>query len=561
MTSIDPTHGRAPRQTHRRAVRAVAAVGSLAVLAACSGGGGETSSGGTEGDAGAMGTISADALPAYVPIDLVEPDFPSVNGSTPGFLSVPDPLVKAFDAPPGTGGTYTAMTPLWGTIPPTEGNAYFDAVNEAIGTDITFQISDGNTYGDKLAAVLSSPKDVADWVSIPTWNVPPRFGQAVDTIFEDLTPYLAGDAVEEYPYLASIPTEAWKTCAWNGKIYGLPFPQEVGVGNWVFYRSDLLPDAQLPTNADELIAFAEANTKDRVWGTNDLVATSALMHEVPPDWALDENDELIHRFETPEYRAHLEWMADLYASGAVHPDAVADNQGDAGTRFESGSVMMTSTGVGYWHEALTRNRAGNPDWNMTPLPVFAADGSAPVVYKSDGASMCSYLKKSDDDAAIEELLSAANFLASPFGTEEFQLINYGVEGTHYTVDANGLPVPTELAQTEVQPSYIFLVDPPVVNAKVTLPDYVEQYSAWTATNSEYVVEPLFYGMNITEPNQFASLGQPFVDLEKDIARGRKSMDDLDAALETWRASGGEELRAFYTEIYEAQQAGDENSDQ
>ena len=51
--------------------------------------------------------------------------------------------------------------------------------------------------------------------------------------------------------------------------------------------------------------------------------------------------------------------------------------------------------------------------------------------------------------------------------------------------------------------------------------------------------------------QYASIGQPFVDLEKDISRGRKSLDDLDAAVETWRASGGEELRTFYQEILDA----------
>ena len=492
--------------------------------------------------------ISDKDLPNYVPVEFAEPDYPSVDGSTPGFLTLPDPLEKSFDAPPGKGGSYTAMTPLWGTIPPTKGNQYFDAVNEALGTTINFQISDGNTYGDKLAAVLASPKDVADWVSIPSWNVPPRFGQAVDSVFEDLTPYLSGDAVEKYPYLANIPTEAWKSCSWNGKVYGLPFPQDVGVGNYTFYRSDLIPDAELPTNADEVIEFAKEQTVDGRYGTNDLWTTATVMFGVPEKWIIGDDGKLVHRVETPQYRAALEWIAELFESGAVHPDAIADNQGDNNQRFESGQTALISAGVGYWHEALTRNRANNPDWNMTPFPVVAADGGDPVVYKAAGATICSYLKKSDDDGTIEELLGAANFLAAPFGTEEYQLVNYGVEGLHYDFDETGQTVPTALAQTEVQPSYIFLVDPPVVNAKVTLPDYVTGYSEWTARNSEFVVEPPFYGMNITEPNRFASLSQPFDDLDKDIARGRKSMDDLDKAIETWRTSGGEDLREFYQAI-------------
>src|SRR5699024_5102223 len=133
------------------------------------------------------GDVSS-VLPSHIPSDYVEPDFPSVNGSTAGYASIPEELVQVFDTPPGSGSMFTAMTPLWATIPPTEGNQCFDAVNEAIGSTIDFQISDGNTYGDKLAAVLASEQDVPDWVSIPTWNVPPRFEQTVEALIEDRTP-------------------------------------------------------------------------------------------------------------------------------------------------------------------------------------------------------------------------------------------------------------------------------------------------------------------------------------------------------------------------------------
>ncbi|MEV7694025.1 extracellular solute-binding protein [Microbacterium sp. NPDC089189] len=504
--------------------------------------------------------LSPENTPTYVPVELVQPDFPGVDGSAAGFTSMPNPLADAFDAAPGSGGSYTAMTPLWGTIPPTEGNAYFDAVNEAIGTDIRFQISDGNTYGDKLAAVLASPRDVADWTTIPEWNVPPRFHEAVGSIFADLTPYLAGDAIKDYPYLANIPTEAWQACSWNGKIYGLPQPREIGITDYALYRADLVGDDALPTNPDELIDFAVAHTGDGTWGTNDLWSTATAMFGVLPEngWKLDEDGELVNRVETPEYRAAVEWMAKLYASGAVHPDAVADNQSDSGTRFESGQVVLNSTGLTYWGEALARNRSNDPEFDINVLPLLSPEGVDPVIYKPEGAAMCSFLKQTDDDARIAELLEAANFLAAPFGTEENQLITYGVEGVHFMLDANGVPVATPEAQREVQPTFAFLTSPPAVTARADLPDYVERRSTWSAENAQYLAEPLFYGMNIAVPNRFASLGQPFDDLQKDIARGRASLDDLDAAIETWRSSGGDDLRAFYTEIYDAQQSAEES---
>ena len=117
------------------------------------------------------------------------------------------------------------------------------------------------------------------------------------------------------------------------------------------------------------------------------------------------------------------------------------------------------------------------------------------------------------------------------------------EGVHYKKDSAGMPVPTPLAATELQPTYIFLVDGPVTETHVQYPGYVKAISTWQAKAAEYATDPLFYGQQISEPQQFGSLAQPFVDLEKDISRGRKSLTDLDVAIKTWKTSGGDELRA------------------
>lgn len=542
--------------TGRTAVRrTLAIVGAVSAAALVMSGCGSADDKGTT-VASSDGAIDDASLPAYVPIDAIEPDFPGVDGSPSGYLTVPDELVQGFDTPPGSGGTYTAMTPLWGTIPPTTGNSYFDAVNEAMGTTIDFQISDGNTYGDKLAAVLASPKDMPDWISIPSWNVPPRFGTGVDNLFEDLTPYLSGDAINDYPYLANIPTDAWRACSWNGKLYGIPQPAEGNLGNWFFYRDDLLPDAELPTNADEMLQFLKDNTKDGHYGTEDPWTVAQIMFGVPDKWTIGDDGQLISKFETDEYREALEWTAELFASGAVHPDAVAGETASSKQRFESGQDVVMGDGVGYYSEALSRMRATDPDFSLKLMPVFAADGGTPVLYKTPAAGICSYIKKTGDEDQTKEILTAANFMAAPYGTAENRLINYGVEGVHYELDDNGVPVSTALAQTEIQGSYIFLVGPPVAIAKTELPDYVENYTTWMADNVEYLTEPPFFGQNITEPSQYASLGQPFEDLASDIIRGRKSIDALDAAIETWRTSGGEELRAFYQEILDGESQGE-----
>ncbi len=552
MNTTTTTRRVADAQVRRRSFLGMVAAGAAvagvpSLLSAC--GSGAPSAVSTPG-----ATASADVLPTYVPVDYVEPDYPSVNGSTPGYETIPTDLVQSVPEAPGSGTTFTAMTPLWGTIPPTKGNQYYEAVNGLLGSSVEFQITDGNTYGDKLATVLASARDVPDWVVVPTWNIPPRFGsEIVPNLFQDLSDFLGGDKAKEYPNLANIPTDVWKFCTFNGRLYGLPFPGEV-ITDAIFYRKDVLDELGITPDVrdgQDLLDLAKELTGGNRWGAEDLWNTAAIIHAVPPRWKLD-GDTLVHRVETEEYRAALEWNAALFASGAVHPDAVADQSGDAKTRFQAGQSLIMNDGVGAWHEALRDNLAGNPAYWQQPFAPFAADGGTPVLWKGQPANIFSFLKKSDDEDRIRELLALANVLAAPFGTTEFDVVNNGVEGVHYTRGADGLPVPTPLAATELQPTYVFLVSPPLANTRVQYPGYVQTSSEWQQQAAEYLTEPLFYAQQIVEPAQYAAIGQPFVDLEKDISRGRKSMKDLDQAVETWRASGGEELRSFYQEILDAQ---------
>lgn len=97
------------------------------------------------------------ALPAHVPSTAVKPDIPSVSGggngaaTDPGFLRYPTDQVATVSGVPGKGGSYTAVTPLWGTVPPA-GNSFYQAMNKALGVDLTVKPADGNTYNTTRAA-------------------------------------------------------------------------------------------------------------------------------------------------------------------------------------------------------------------------------------------------------------------------------------------------------------------------------------------------------------------------------------------------------------------------
>ena len=205
------------------AAAAAGAVAAAPLLAGC-------------GQSGASGTGTTSAsqiakiMPSYVPSNLIKPQYASVDGSSPGFLTYPKTLVHTVHDIPGDGGSYTGITPLWASIPSPSGNTYYSAVNKALGATITMQPSNGNTYNNILPPLFSGNK-LPDWIQIPTfWTAPLNFGQAVGAKLADLTPYLAGDKVKQYPNLAALFPGAWQAGIWNNKIYGIPvFPTEFTV--------------------------------------------------------------------------------------------------------------------------------------------------------------------------------------------------------------------------------------------------------------------------------------------------------------------------------------------
>jgi len=195
--------------------------------------------------------------------------------SDPVFLQYPATPVVTVQGVPGKGGTYTTMTPLWGAIPPSNGNAYYDAVNKALGATLKLQPADGNTYVDGIPPLFASG-NLPDWIQIPGWaNAKLNLGSALDH-FVDLTPYLAGDNVAKYPNLANIPSPAWQSGVWNGKLYGLPcFPSAGGFGGYIFYRKDVFEAAGVSPelkNADDLFNLGKQLTDANKgqWAFDDL---------------------------------------------------------------------------------------------------------------------------------------------------------------------------------------------------------------------------------------------------------------------------------------------------
>jgi putative aldouronate transport system substrate-binding protein len=556
-----PISGSNPRSAPSRrtflastAVAAAATVGGVPLLTAC--GGGNGGGGGEEGRVSEeeLGSI----LPTYRASDTaVEPDIASENASTPGYTRwIPqNELGVSVPEPRGSGGEFRIMTPLWGT-PPDSGNAYWTAMDEAIGVRVNWETQDGNTYGERLGAVLAG-SDIPDLVCVPGWELTGQIPQAISSRFADLGPFLSGDRVLDYPNLAAIPTAAWQPAVFGGALRGLPMPAAPVGGVVPFYRQDIFEANGWtpPTDAEEFLSFCREVTsaRNQVWACADMKWTSWVIHGVLPEkpnyWSVGDDGRLINRYETDAYLEALEWTRRLYEAEVVHPDAVAATASvDATQLFTAGEILMFNTGSGVWHNTVVEQQGANPDFRMNAFDFFGVGGQDPVVWLGNGSSIWTFINKNLPEDRIREALEIANFCAAPYGTVENRLRDYGVEGTHYTVE-NGVPAYTEQGNTEVVPqTYVFIASPESVTAYPDTPQMVEDWTGWQKRNLRFGREPLFYGRQVQEPARLANLNDGFEDLEDDVVRGRQSIRDVQNAVAEWRRNGGDELRDFYQRL-------------
>lgn len=533
------------------AVATAAVAGGMPLLAACGG-----SDGGSR-DGTTSGKDAKKILPAFVASNVVTPDIPAKNGSAVGFTSKLDLATLKTSVPKklGKGGKVTIMSPFWGS-PPKSDNAYYKAMNDVIGVDVVWQNQDGNTYEQKLGAVLAS-SDVPDVVVVPGWNMNGKIPTAIISKFADLGPYLSGDAVKEYPNLAAIPSEAWQRSIFGGKLRGLPQPAPWAPSIVPLYRQDIFEKEgyEIPKSCDEFMALAKdiTNAKAKRWACMDMKWTAWQAFgvfsgsEKPLGWNMVDG-KLVYRIETEEYLEALEWSRKLFEAGVVHPDAeMGKNAPDAGPKFAKGEFIIYAQNISQWWGRTAEQATQNPDFKIWGMDVWGHDGGNPTIYAEQPAGIFAFVNKKASESVIRDVLAVANVTAAPYGTKEYMMTNYGVEGTHYTVK-DGVPTKTDQGNLEVMNAYVMVDGPASTIAHPDFPDVAKGQVEWQQRMGAFTKKSTFWGMQITEPNRYTNLANDFEQLEDDIVRGRKKISDMQQAVSDWKSKGGDKLRDWYKQI-------------
>jgi len=533
--------------------------------------------GATGAPSGAGATLGGVRLPTFVPFQGPKPDLAgNAQGLDPAYYKFPSELIKSVPQPPGDGSPVSAIVYLTLAAPPAMAqNGAWQAVNKALNATLDMQLVPAADYPAKINTVLAG-NDLPDFIYNPTITVPvgviAGLPQLLQSKAADLTQYLSGDAVKDYPNLAHYTNPTWRIGVVGGKIYGIPSARPP-IGPVMMYRADLFEKAgvqmdKAPKDADDFKRILQALTRadENQYG----IATGQTSYfglipnniftgifRIPNNWKLDPSGKLIKDAETEEFKAAVGFARDLWAAGVYHPNSPTYG-GTYNDDFMAGRFAVAPGVWGQYVQLWDIEAVRIPTAKIYPMHPFAHDGGKPTYPAGTGNFGVTYIKQQSSPERVKMLLRIANFFAAPFGSEEWLLNYFGVQGTDFNFNQEGAPVLTEQGRAELTATWRYVTSPPYAlfsaNRSKEFADI--SYAAEQAMMAAAVEDPTVGLYSATALSQGILAQDTFYGGVADIVQGRRPVSDLDGLVSEWRNRAGDKIRGeFQQALEDAKKAG------
>ena len=526
---------------------------------------------------GAGATLGGVRLPTFVPFQGPKPDLAgNAQGLDPAYYKFPSELIKSVPQPPGDGSPVSAIVYLTLAAPPAMAqNGAWQAVNKALNATLDMQLVPAADYPAKINTVLAG-NDLPDFIYNPTITVPvgviAGLPQLLQSKAADLTQYLSGDAVKDYPNLAHYTNPTWRIGVVGGKIYGIPSARPP-IGPVMMYRADLFEKAgvqmdKAPKDADDFKRILQALTRadENQYG----IATGQTSYfglipnniftgifRIPNNWKLDPSGKLIKDAETEEFKAAVGFARDLWAAGVYHPNSPTYG-GTYNDDFMAGRFAVAPGVWGQYVQLWDIEAVRIPTAKIYPMHPFAHDGGKPTYPAGTGNFGVTYIKQQSSPERVKMVLRIANFFAAPFGSEEWLLNYFGVQGTDFNFNQEGAPVLTEQGRAELTATWRYVTSPPYAlfsaNRSKEFADI--SYAAEQAMMAAAVEDPTVGLYSATALSQGILAQDTFYGGVADIVQGRRPVSDLDGLVSEWRNRAGDKIRGeFQQALEDAKKAG------
>ena len=180
-------------------------------------------------------------------------------------------------------------------------------MNKELGVSLKIPSISTADYPTRLNTVVAG-SDVPDIVAAAIFSTTmPNIGDFLNATCADLTPYLSGDAIKEYPNLANLPSTAWPPMVFNNKIMAVPIAAGgVRTSPLLLARWGDLERAGITSisSPDEFMGIAkQLNNPGTRWalGANTFVNWLAMAYGAPNGWR-ESGGKFTKDYETPEFK-------------------------------------------------------------------------------------------------------------------------------------------------------------------------------------------------------------------------------------------------------------------
>lgn len=493
----------------------------------------------------------------------------SLDGVPDAITAVPTSFPASYTGTPSKGGKVSVFTIAYQSPPVArDQNKFWQELEKRLGTTWDPIITPQPNYGEKSAALLAGGGLPELFYLNPGQNATPQYKAMDQGAFLDLTPYVTGDAIKEYKNLATIPADTWKNVSFKGKYYGVPKPLQRN-GNVSFYRSDWLKKLNMdgPKSTDDVRKMLQAFTKNDpdgngqgdTWGLArygsdwagwDDARVANNMFGVPNGWRQNADGTLTFQIETDEFRQALEYQRNLFADGSYHPDAGGMTFAQAQQAYLGGKLGTHSEGFGNFitpkaaGTALAKLVTANP--NATVAGLFPSDiaGSKGVTRNTQGSFGFTAIPSSvKDQNRVKELLRILDYLAAPFGSEEYNFLNYGIEGVDSQKDpATGAFTLTDQGNAERGDLVYVMAGLPVFYYPTAPGAAQSALDMATKIMKVGIDDPTWRAYSQTNVAKAAELNQFGFDRVTAMVTGREPLTALTQAIADWKSRGGDQIR-------------------
>lgn len=326
-------------------------------------------------------------------------------------------------------------------------------------------------YETKLNTLLATD-DLPDVFQVKKSNNSfyyPAFIQAIEAgNIKDLKGYLFDNGfVENNAIMKNWTEDIWQNASYNGGIYILPRSKsDIAPPSGITVREDLVKKYNMtnePKTMDELKDWLiDLSQKSGLYALDfsipdfddNRLKGFAVAYTGMVDWGLNEEGEFTYQAFADGYTDFLKWMKDLYDAKAIDQEFVL-NQSDT-SKWNAGKSVAYLQAWYNWNQSadLVTNKIFDDSVPDTAeagclMPVKGPKGYTVVSDPYNFGEAVAINGKVSDEK-LDKIMEVFNCTADDY----MSVLLFGVEGIHYTVDANGNRVSDEAQQALKTEGYV-----------------------------------------------------------------------------------------------------------